>query len=65
MDNKVIENQDVILRLQNETKCLLLNYELRLKGISIILKEIEVYFYKNEVFEDNSVHRNELQRNHY
>ena len=65
MDNKVHENQNVILRLQNETKSLLLNYELRLKGISIILKEIEIYFYKNEVFEDNSVHRNELQRNHY
>lgn len=65
MDNKVHENQDVILRLQNETKSLLLNYELRLKGISIILKEIEVYFYKNEVFEDNSVHKNELQKNHF
>ena len=64
MDNEVHENQDVVLRLQNEAKSLLLNYELRLNGVSIIPKEIEVYFYKNGVFEDNSVHRNELQKNH-
>lgn len=65
MNDEVHENQDVVLRLQCEAKRLLLDYELRLKGVPIIPKEIEVYFYKIGVFEDNSVHRNELQKNHY
>ena len=62
MNDKKLENKEVIQFLQNEAKSLLLNYELRLKGVPIILKEIEIYFYKNEVFEDSSVHRNELQK---
>lgn len=64
MNNAAHGNQCVVHHLQNMAKDLLLNYELRLKGVSIVLKEIEVYFYKKEVFEDNSVHRNDLQKNH-
>lgn len=34
-----------------------------LKGVSVLPKEIEVYYYKNGQFEDTSVHRNDLQKN--
>ena len=40
-----------------------LTQQLKLNDVLIQPKEIEVYFYKKDVFEDNSVHRNELQQN--
>lgn len=33
-------------------------------GINIYPKEIEAYYFKEGEFEDNSVHRNDLQQNH-
>lgn len=55
--------EDFVKRLQKEAEHFLLNATLVLNGICIRPKEIEVYYHKKNEFEDNSVHRNELQRN--
>ena len=55
---------DVVVKsLQDEAKRFLLNDTIVLNGICIRPKEIEVYYYKENKFDDNSVHQNELQRN--
>jgi hypothetical protein len=56
-------NQIVIVRLQNEAMQLLQKSKLVFGEIEIFPKEIEVYYYKEGEFMDNSVHRNELQKN--
>lgn len=58
-----MDNQAIIERLQNEAKQFLTETKLMLNGVSILPKEIEVYYYKEGEFEDTSVHRNELQQN--
>lgn len=58
-----MNNQAIIERLQNEEKQFVTETKLLLNGVSIIPKEIEGYYYKVGVFEDTSVHRNELQKN--
>lgn len=60
--------QESICRLQEEARLFLTESGLVLNGVSILPKEIEVYFYKKDIFEDDSVHRNELQKhnkNHF
>ena len=59
----IMNNQLTIKRLQNEAKHFLTETKLILNGISILPKEIEVYYYKEGEFEDPTVHRNELQQN--
>ena len=57
-----------IQKLQAEARSFLTESVLVLNGLSICPKEIEVYYYEKGVFEDNSVHRNDLQRhnkNHF
>ena len=61
-ENNLI-NQNVVLRLQNEAKQLLQKSKLVFWGVDIILKEIESYYFEDGEFMDNSVHRNELQKN--
>lgn len=58
-----MNNQAIIERLQNGAKQFLTETKLMLNGVSILPKEIEVYYYKEGEFEDISVHRNELQQN--
>lgn len=63
-----MNNQAIIEKLQNEAKQFLTETKLMLNGVSIMPKEIEVYYYKKGGFEDTSVHRNELQqknKNHF
>lgn len=52
--------EKIIVKLQNEEK-LFLAKTLICNGISIQPTEIEPYYYKKGVFEDESVHQNELQ----
>lgn len=59
-----METQKNIEKLQNEVKQFLTTKKLKLNGLVIIPKEIEVYYYREGEFEDPSVHRNELQKNH-
>lgn len=49
--------------LQNEAKQFLTKTRLKFDGLDIQPKEIEVYYYIEGLFEDNSVHRNDLQKN--
>ena len=63
-----MNNQAIIERLQNEAKLFLTKTKLMLSGVSILPKEIEVYYFKKGEFEDTSVHRNDLQKknkNHF
>lgn len=53
--------QELIKILQTNAKKFITENILDLNGLIIEPKEIEVYYYKEGVFEDNSVHRNELQ----
>lgn len=55
--------EHIVKKLQNDVAGFLTSTSLRMNGITIIPKEVEVYYYKEGVFADNSVHRNELQRN--
>ena len=59
----IMNNQLTIERLQNEAKHFLTETKLILNGVSILPKEIEVYYYKEGEFEDPTVHRNKLQQN--
>lgn len=61
MNNKNIN--DVLKRLQNEAKLFLGERKLVFNNIVISPKEIEVYYWEKDVFEDSSVHRNALQQN--
>lgn len=54
--------EKIIVKLQDEEK-LFLAKTLICNGISIQPTEIEPYYYKKGVFEDESVHQNELQTN--
>lgn len=53
--------EELIKKLQSEAKQFLTKSKLVLNGVEILPKEIEVYYYKEGVFEDISVHKNELQ----
>lgn len=51
-------------RLQKETEHFLTNWKLVCRGLEIYPKEIEVYYYEKEgEFKDDSVHKNDLQKN--
>lgn len=52
----------IVVKLQNEGKTFLAK-TLMCNGISIQPTEIEPYYYKKGVFEDESVHQNEFQTN--
>ncbi|MBO7201442.1 MAG: hypothetical protein J6V54_08640 [Bacteroidales bacterium] len=51
----------LINELQSRVMEFMLGFNLRIGGTVIEPKEVEVYYYKDGEFEDNSVHRNELQ----
>ena len=53
--------QELIKILQTNANKFITENKLDLNGLIIEPKEIEVYYYKEGVSEDNSVHRNELQ----
>ena len=65
----MIMTKKIVDRLQNEAKEFLTGRKLVLKGVTILPKEIEVYYYnEKEGFTDKSVHGNELQqknKNHF
>jgi len=61
--NSMIMNEHLVNKLQCEATVLLQEKSLLLNGINIIPKEIEIYYYEKGVFEDSSVHQNELQQN--
>lgn len=57
---QTIESEKV---LQQKMEQFLLNSRLNLNGVIIVPKEIEAYYYEDGKFEEDSVHKNELQRN--
>lgn len=63
MDITTIIEEQLVYKLQCEAADFLKEKTLLLNGVTIIPKEIEVYYYEKEVFEDGSVHKNELQQN--
>lgn len=63
MKNEIVYSQLQEVKLQNDAIQFISKIKLILNGIVIIPKEIEVYYYKEGEFSDESVHRNELQQN--
>lgn len=63
MENKMIMNKQLVDRLRHDAAVMLKENALFLDGVTIIPKEIEIYYYEKGVFEDGSVHQNELQQN--
>lgn len=63
MDMNNINNQAVIIKLQNDVQKFLMERKLVFDNTIIHPKEIEVYYWEKDVFEDSSVHRNALQQN--
>ena len=64
----MMNNEKIIKILQSDAVEFITRWNLLLEGVVIKPKEIEIYYYKEGVFEDNSVHRNELQEmnaNHF
>lgn len=55
--------QEKVNELQLKASEFLKSSKLSLNSLIIYPKEIEVYYYKDGEFEDNSVHKNELQKN--
>lgn len=56
-----LSEEDVVNELQLRLSEFISGYKLGIGGAVIEPKEVEVYYYKDGEFEDNSVHRNELQ----
>ena len=56
------DKNEIIYELKSQAIQFLKNYHLEIKGVAIYPKEIEVYFYQSGVFEDDTVHCNELQK---
>lgn len=63
MESSGIVNLKVIDNLKHDAEAFLTTTYLEYQGVAIWPKEIEVYYYKKDVFEDGSVHGNNLQRN--
>lgn len=63
MEKIIAYSQEQEKKLQNEAICFIKQTKLILNGIIIIPKEIEVYYYREGIFSDQSVHQNELQQN--
>ena len=63
MENKIVYSQLQEVKLQNDAIQFVSQIKLILNGAVITPKEIEVYYYKEGEFSDESVHRNELQQN--
>lgn len=63
MIGTTIMNEQKVHRLQHEAAIMLKENTLFLNGVTIVPKEIEIYYYEKGVFEDGSVHQNELQQN--
>ena len=63
-----VYNQEIIKRLQLNAAEFITKYKLTIEEVVIEPKEIEIYYYKEGEFEDNSVHKNKLQEmnpNHF
>lgn len=58
-----METNTTIEKLRNEAARFLRQYCIVVNGVTLYPKEIEVYYFKKDVFEDDSVHRNKLQKN--
>ena len=58
-----METNTTIEKLQNEAARFLRQYCIVVNGVTLYPKEIEVYYFIKDVFEDDSVHRNKLQKN--
>ena len=65
METETKSTQATENRLQKEAAEFLTNFKLSMNGVIIQPTEIEMYYYREGEFEDNSVHRNELQQNNY
>lgn len=63
MKNTTTMDKQLVYRLQRDAAIMLKENTLFLNGVTIIPKEIEIYYYETGVFEDGSVHQNELQQN--
>ena len=63
MKNTTTMDEQLVYRLQRDAAIMLKENILFLNGVTIIPKEIEIYYYETGVFEDISVHQNELQQN--
>lgn len=63
MESNSIINENVIDILKHDAGVFLTNTRLEYQELVIWPKEIEVYYYKRDEFEDSSVHRNSLQMN--
>lgn len=57
--------ENLVKKLQKEAKQFLTGAKLLFRNVEIIPKEIEVYFYKEGVFPDNSVHQKKYQTKEY
>lgn len=63
-----LSSEEIIKRLQLDAAEFITKWNLLLAGVVVMPKEIEIYYYKEGEFKDNSVHRNELQEmnpNHF
>lgn len=56
---------EIVKQLQDEASNFLMHSHIEVNGLQIFPKEIEVYYYKKDEFEDKYVHCNELQQNRH
>ena len=63
MNDNCSINQIFIKKLQNEARDFLTSKKMLLERVSILPKEVESYCFNEDEFKDNSVHRNDLQKN--
>lgn len=58
-------SDEIVEQLKEINKCFLQNYIIKINDLEIYPVEVEIYYFKDGVFEDENCHQNELQKNHF
>ena len=56
------DKNNIVSKLQKINECFLQNYMINIYGLKIYPVEIEIYYYKKHIFEDEICHRHDLQK---
>jgi hypothetical protein len=62
---KIKIHTPIIEQLQKINECFLQNVIIKINRLKIYPVEVEIYYYKQGVFEDECCHRNDLQKNNF
>lgn len=65
LEKETTDEKRIVKKLQEINECFLQNVIIKINRLEIYPIEVEIYYYKQGVFEDESCHRNDLQKNNF